>query len=830
MRRFAFVYFAFYCVVAMYFVLISIPCHAHEYGLRVIGHSCVNEDNTTLILSPDGALKCSGDTEVRFSMSLGHEAAFGNIMSIAFDNGSTLYCIVPPHGGLKYLALKYGNTVIKHPQPVEYDVPMDIAVAMHGRDSVGLSIDGNNITVPFPGITGKSMSISFGRPLGRYENHEVVTSELWDIEVLYGGDVKYRWNLREHNDSICYDELAAVKSVAINGEWLLDNHVIMKRIFHLHEKGEWQITYNQHDDEFLITDGHRMIHYVLEDDEVEIDSIAGGHRAMKYSNALLCMPATGEIYSYDLARTVISGYDKNHRMFGMNDRNNEFSAYHNHTLSISGDRAYAFGGYGFYRYHNDLFEINVDSNSIVPKKYYPPIPPRNSAASCIVDGKMYVFGGFGNESGLQELDCHYCYDMYCIDLSTMRSEMLWNAAAPENDFIVTSEMIWSDIDSCFYVGTTSPDGAIAKVYRDRPEWEFVVQPTDCVFNYRDFTFNLYSSDALQRMFLVIDKHLDDDLHDISIYSVDLPLMPTAVSLQAVVEKSYRGIVIWAIVAALSLFVLILSYRRWRSRLQHAQMDDSDNERADEPTAGPTHGIGQEAYKVNCINLLGKFAVIDRGGNDITGSFTGLLRNLLVVLILHSVGKRSGISKEYLDSLLWGGMDMKKAQANRQVNLSRLRVLLRSIDGIEIEKDSISFRLEIDEGCQIDYLCVVNASAAMRNYDDASLVHYLGLPLLPEISAEWLDEFKRQYSDIAISKLEEICRNSIRSADYSKAEAAATALLVHDPFSDSALRMLCHSLFCQKRFRVARTVYDRFCCRYSESFGEPFGTPFADLYK
>ena len=110
------------------------------------------------------------------------------------------------------------------------------------------------------------------------------------------------------------------------------------------------------------------------------------------------------------------------------------------------------------------------------------------------------------------------------------------------------------------------------------------------------------------------------------------------------------------------------------------------------------------------------------------------------------------------------------------------------------------------------------------------MHYLGLPLLPEISAEWLDEFKRQYSDIAISKLEEICRNSIRSADYSKAEAAATALLVHDPFSDSALRMLCHSLFCQKRFRVARTVYDRFCCRYSESFGEPFGTAFADLYK
>ena len=833
MRRTVFPYIIFLMAV------IAVCCHAlaGEYGLRIKGDSYNVQENTTLVLSPDKPIKLYDDMVLTFSMTVRKEPVFGNILSLTFDNDSTVYCIIRRVSADSVrLALKYGDSLIEHPILFGFDTPVQVTLLMERyKRCLSLATGGDSLRLPLSIDACRNVRISFGRPLGRFENHEVAPVDIQDIKILGEGDrLLHVWELRQHTDSVCYDSVGGVKALAIHGHWLLDDHIRMKRIWHIRGNGLWQTAYDSAADEFLATDGKIVRRFRPESSDTVSEPGVGGMRAMPYSNNLLVLPADGTLYSYDLTSGQVSRYDTLAHSFGTLPGNSDQSHHYNHSVAFADSATvYTFGGYGFFRYSNELFRVRPGEGSVERVDYTPVIPPRNSAAACIVDGKMYIFGGFGNESGLQELDCQYFYDMYCIDLTTMRSSLLWRAEAPENDFIVTSSMVWNPTDSSFYVGTTSPDGAIARVYRNRPHWEFVTEKTDCEFSYRDFTFDLYRSD--KRMYLVIDKRVDGDLHDISVYSVDLPLMASAQIEQTLPERSGGAHIWWFVVCGILIAGCVAAYRMRRSRHRVERTFEEavagDVLGVDEAAGASAPGSDEaKALRANSITLLGEFRIVDREGVDITGQFTPLLRNLLVIFLLYSREGGKGVAKESLDATLWGGMDRKKAQANRQVNISRLRMLLKSLDGIEIWKDSMSFGVSVTAACRVDYY---ESCAAMNDADGTSAQDILALyasPLLPDVPTEWLDPFKSAYSARVINMLSRVCRTAAVAEEWGTVELGASALLRHDPFSEPALQMLCHALFMQRRPGVAKTVYERFCRLYSEAFGDVFATPFADLYR
>ena len=95
-------------------------------------------------------------------------------------------------------------------------------------------------------------------------------------------------------------------------------------------------------------------------------------------------------------------------------------------------------------------------------------------------------------------------------------------------------------------------------------------------------------------------------------------------------------------------------------------------------------------------MLGPFRVCDRNGKDITLSFTPRLKELLLLLILHSEKDTRGISVKRLTELLWFDKEDNQARNNRNVTVRKLRVLLETVGDVDIVNENGTMRIEWGE--------------------------------------------------------------------------------------------------------------------------------------
>ena len=79
-------------------------------------------------------------------------------------------------------------------------------------------------------------------------------------------------------------------------------------------------------------------------------------------------------------------------------------------------------------------------------------------------------------------------------------------------------------------------------------------------------------------------------------------------------------------------------------------------------------VQPDIHKKSSILFLDGFQVWDKNGADITKSFTPILKQLLILIILYSVNNKKGISNVTLRELLWFDKTDESAQNNRRVNI------------------------------------------------------------------------------------------------------------------------------------------------------------------
>ena len=104
-----------------------------------------------------------------------------------------------------------------------------------------------------------------------------------------------------------------------------------------------------------------------------------------------------------------------------------------------------------------------------------------------------------------------------------------------------------------------------------------------------------------------------------------------------------------------------------------------------------------------IFLFGQFQIIDKEGNDITRLFTPLLKELLLIIVIHSIRNGRGISSEGMNEILWHDKSEKDAKNNRSVNLAKLKILLEKVGNCMISKEAGFWQFQIaDPDMYVDY--------------------------------------------------------------------------------------------------------------------------------
>lgn len=155
----------------------------------------------------------------------------------------------------------------------------------------------------------------------------------------------------------------------------------------------------------------------------------------------------------------------------------------------------------------------------------------------------------------------------------------------------------------------------------------------------------------------------------------------------------------------------------------------------------------DIHKKSSILFLDGFQVWDKNGADITKSFTPILKQLLILIILYSVNNKKGISNVTLRELLWFDKTDESAQNNRRVNIRKLKLLLEKLDGVELVKESTYWALKFTHA-YCDYIDVCNWIDKVKNKEPITAENINDLPLnllsgqlLPYVQTDWLDSFK-----------------------------------------------------------------------------------------
>jgi len=277
----------------------------------------------------------------------------------------------------------------------------------------------------------------------------------------------------------------------------------------------------------------------------------------------------------------------------------------------------------------------------------------------------------------------------------------------------------------------------------------------------------------------------------------------------------------AVSLALALFVYLKLFKGKKQSFVSAEkireMDRSDNKRHSQR---------------NSISLFGNFRVIDKNGEDITNQFTPKLKQVFLMIMLHSQKNRSGITTKELTDTLWPVQTYQAAKNSRGVTIRKLRLLLEMLDKVEIvfHVDRWSILFSGDLYC--DYIEYLNMLEKGSNDPASYYLEFYQIIKAGEVfkgeNYPWLDDFKGNIGTSIIDMLLKFVARLDIVKDHELILKLTNRIFDTDPVNEQALAFKLKTLTKQNNYNTARFIYDKFCTLYLEYYGEAFTQKFDDL--
>lgn len=822
-------------------LIISLKLQASiDYGLFFKSHSVLGEERTALVLEENRPYHIKTDFEIAFQMMLRDEPDFGVILHlVANDDRLFQFVFAAGENNKNFPALVFNEGMFAVNVPTERNRWIPVSLHFHvGENKIDLQYDGKDTTMLLPLYGMEEMAVSFGRSIG--SSADVAPVNIKDIKITLDGVLNRYWKLGRHDGNSCLDELGKATALASNPLWMIDRHIEWENIYSEKYSGRLDVAFNARMAEFYIVKQNVVTILDGTTGQKKEFPVTGGFPAMEYSGHLVYDTLTSRLFSYSLHDQVSSSFSDSTGRWSLDERHPDESRHYNHAriFNPADSSYYFFGGYGFYEYRNSLFRLNAVTGEITEVEYAPLLEPRYSSAAAIVGDELFVFGGRGNKQGKQEFKS-YSYSKLCaINLKTGRSRLLWTNKNPQDNMLMASSMYFDSSDSSFYVVNMNEKAVLWKISMRDSVWTEVSKPID-IGRYQDYDFSFYAVPTLHKFYLVVDKILNDHTHDLSIYSINTPLLDNDEITQEVKSSTFPFYGVLPVLFLLGCGVVIIWFRKKkRTEKQVAVVQEPVLETVEKemPAVVKTH-VETPFFDRDrsAVSLLGTFNVRDKEGNDITSAFTPRLKNLFLLLILSTENDSQGILTKKATSILWAEHEEEAARNNRNVTLRKLRLVLEKVGDVEILNDNGFMRVVWGEHVFCDYRTALDC---MRRYKESEAGNHELLdqllevllygPLLSNTLLDWLDEFKDTYSSASIDLLRNLL--DVWRDDWEMVLRITDIIFRHDPLNEEALAAKCSVFYVQGKKGLAKSVYDRFCKEYRESLGEEYKTPLCDLYR
>jgi two-component SAPR family response regulator len=235
---------------------------------------------------------------------------------------------------------------------------------------------------------------------------------------------------------------------------------------------------------------------------------------------------------------------------------------------------------------------------------------------------------------------------------------------------------------------------------------------------------------------------------------------------------------------------------------------------------------------NYIQLFGDFKVLASDGTEITNLFTPKLKQLFLIILLYSQRNRNGISTQELTEILWQGHSSQSAKNSRGVTIRKLRLILESLDSVQINFHIDRWSISFSGSVYCDYIECLKLLKREKTHDTDFNLNFYHIIREGELfkgeSYDWLDDFKGIIGNNIVDILLKFISELSIEMDFELILKLTERILESDPVNDQALTYKLKSLIKQNNRNLARFSYDRFCTLYEELYGEKFSKKYEEL--
>ena len=218
-------------------------------------------------------------------------------------------------------------------------------------------------------------------------------------------------------------------------------------------------------------------------------------------------------------------------------------------------------------------------------------------------------------------------------------------------------------------------------------------------------------------------------------------------------------------------------------------------------------------------------MFDKKGNDITGKFTPLLKELFLVLWLYTHRNNKGISSQKLKDLLWYDKSDKSAQNNRAVNITKLKTILKQLGDFSISKKTGYWIVENNSDILVNDYSQINKNLLKSKPTKEDIIHTISITkkgaFLNNLDYTWLDSFKQNITDLIVNNFMNYALKLDIEEDLDFAIDLADCIFNFDTTNEIAVFLKCKVYYIKGNHSLANDTFNKFLKEYNVLYGQEF---------
>ncbi len=511
--------------------------------------------------------------------------------------------------------------------------------------------------------------------------------------------------LAESSGNRAYATKSREKATVKNPNWMINKHFYWQAKTSFTVDKQAFVTYDRSLNQLLITNGDSLLLYNLRNDVFSQRYPLHSPRNFRINDVLFNAQTNDLLLlgSEPLPLFERELMPNNCSVSYINTDDATVALHHNSFLSPTND-LFMFGGYSNYTYSNSLSKINLESLTREELNYSGDVILPRLYSGCAVTGDdVYIFGGFGNETGKQEHVGRNLYDLYKLNIETQQITKLWELPeVPKFEFIPGKDLVLDQDENkvyafCYAHHKSNTIGYLCRFDIDTGSYEFVSDSVSLKSEEMSSSVHLFFNELLQEFYVVIIELNENNHSDIKIYSLQSPPI-TQVFLNKADAQSKHSLVAGLTVVVLLLLVFSIGVYLYLIRKKTSNFVNFEDII---PLIADSEIFDTYLQKHSAVYIFGNFTAFDKDGNDISYRFSSKLRSLFTLILLNS-GYKTGITTEKLTSGLWPDKELSEAKNIRGVTINRFRGVLADIEGITLQHQNSQWFFEFEKNFYLDY--------------------------------------------------------------------------------------------------------------------------------